>query len=79
MSHPSGEWLATTNFSSFESPDDDTATKIEGFVNKELILFAYADNQRSIPSAIDGLKPSQRKVLSIPSSIPLYPSLLAWA
>ncbi|EGB11155.1 hypothetical protein AURANDRAFT_22331, partial [Aureococcus anophagefferens] len=33
------------------------------FVNKELILFSVADNQRSIPSVVDGLKPSQRKVL----------------
>ncbi|RQM18731.1 hypothetical protein DD237_000945 [Peronospora effusa] len=33
------------------------------FVNKELILFSMADNIRSIPSAIDGFKPSQRKVL----------------
>lgn len=33
------------------------------FVNKELILFSVADNARSIPSVLDGLKPSQRKVL----------------
>ncbi len=33
------------------------------FVNKELILFSMADNVRSIPSVVDGLKPSQRKVL----------------
>lgn len=33
------------------------------FVNQELILFSMADNQRSIPSVMDGLKPSQRKVL----------------
>lgn len=33
------------------------------FVNKELILFSMADNIRSIPSVVDGLKPSQRKVL----------------
>ena len=35
----------------------------DDFVNKELILFSIADNQRSIPSVIDGLKPGQRKVL----------------
>jgi DNA topoisomerase-2 len=35
----------------------------DDFVNKELILFSMADNLRSIPSVIDGLKPSQRKVL----------------
>ncbi|CAK4647363.1 unnamed protein product [Aphanomyces euteiches] len=33
------------------------------FVNKELILFSMADNVRSIPSMVDGFKPSQRKVL----------------
>ncbi|KAK1937919.1 DNA topoisomerase 2 [Phytophthora citrophthora] len=33
------------------------------FVNKELILFSMADNIRSIPSVLDGFKPSQRKVL----------------
>lgn len=33
------------------------------FINKELILFSMADNQRSIPNVIDGFKPGQRKVL----------------
>jgi len=33
------------------------------FVDKELILFSRADNCRSIPSMVDGLKPGQRKVL----------------
>ncbi len=37
--------------------------KVEDFVNKELIHFSISDNFRSIPSAIDGLKPSQRKIL----------------
>jgi DNA topoisomerase-2 len=44
----------------------DHATKTityDNFVNKELILFSMADNLRSIPSVIDGLKPGQRKVL----------------
>ena len=36
---------------------------IHDFVDKELILFSRYDVERSIPSAIDGLKPSQRKVL----------------
>ncbi|CAN8003376.1 unnamed protein product, partial [Ixodes hexagonus] len=35
----------------------------EDFVNKELILFSNMDNERSIPSLVDGLKPGQRKVL----------------
>ncbi len=33
------------------------------FIDKELILFSMADNVRSIPSVLDGLKPAQRKVL----------------
>ncbi|ODQ54837.1 type II DNA topoisomerase [Saitoella complicata NRRL Y-17804] len=33
------------------------------FINKELILFSMADNVRSIPSMVDGLKPGQRKVI----------------
>uniref|UniRef100_A0A8C2TR41 DNA topoisomerase 2 n=1 Tax=Coturnix japonica TaxID=93934 RepID=A0A8C2TR41_COTJA len=33
------------------------------FINKELILFSNSDNERSIPSLVDGLKPEQRKVL----------------
>ena len=33
------------------------------FVNKELILFSNMDNERSIPSIMDGLKPGQRKVI----------------
>lgn len=44
---------------------DHSAQKITytDFVNKELILFSMADNVRSIPSVVDGLKPGQRKVL----------------
>jgi DNA topoisomerase-2 len=33
------------------------------FVDEELIHFSNEDNDRSIPSMMDGLKPSQRKVL----------------
>ncbi|CAI4050021.1 hypothetical protein SKDZ_14G2340 [Saccharomyces kudriavzevii ZP591] len=36
---------------------------IGDFINKELILFSLADNIRSIPNVLDGLKPGQRKVL----------------
>lgn len=39
------------------------AISYDDFVNKELILFSVADNERSIPHYLDGLKPSQRKVL----------------
>jgi DNA topoisomerase-2 len=33
------------------------------FINDELIHFSSADNIRSIPSILDGLKPGQRKIL----------------
>ncbi len=36
---------------------------IERFIHDELIHFSNADNIRSLPSVMDGLKPSQRKVL----------------
>ena len=36
---------------------------IERFIHNELIHFSNADNIRSLPSAMDGLKPSQRKIL----------------
>lgn len=36
---------------------------LEHFVNKELIHFSTYDNARSIPSVVDGFKPSQRKIV----------------
>ena len=43
--------------------DEGNSVTFEDFVNNEMIHFSNADNVRSIPSVIDGLKPSQRKVL----------------
>lgn len=40
-----------------------TSLSYTDFVNKELIQFSMADVVRSIPSALDGLKPGQRKIL----------------
>lgn len=42
---------------------DTKAVTYKDFVNKELVLFSNLDNERSIPSLVDGLKPGQRKVL----------------
>ena len=42
---------------------DGNAISYEDFINKEMIHFSHGDNIRSIPNALDGLKPSQRKVL----------------
>jgi DNA topoisomerase II len=36
---------------------------IQEFIHNDLIHFSNSDNIRSVPSVIDGLKPSQRKVL----------------
>jgi len=56
------EWLRQFKPGTFL---DHSAKKITytDFINKELILFSMADNMRSIPSVVDGLKPGQRKVL----------------
>eukprot|EP00916_Digyalum_oweni_P015423 GHVL01025239.1.p1 GENE.GHVL01025239.1~~GHVL01025239.1.p1 ORF type:complete len:1371 (-),score=291.64 GHVL01025239.1:56-4168(-) len=44
---------------------DHTASSLSyvNFINKELVLFSRYDLERSVPSVVDGLKPSQRKVL----------------
>ena len=56
-------WLTTKyDPSSFIDPTHKSLTYSD-FVANEFIHFSHADNQRSIPSAIDGLKPSQRKIL----------------
>jgi len=47
------------NILDYNVPD----TNIVDFINKELIHFSNADTCRSIGSAIDGLKTSQRKIL----------------
>ena len=41
----------------------DKKTTFTNFINNELIHFSNADNIRSLPSLMDGLKPSQRKII----------------
>lgn len=41
----------------------ETTLTYYNFIHKELVHFSNADNIRSIPSMVDGVKPSQRKVL----------------
>ncbi len=36
---------------------------VSDFINKELVHFSYYSNQRALPNVVDGLKPSQRKIL----------------
>jgi DNA topoisomerase-2 len=56
------EWLKTFKPGVYM---DHSVAKIcySDFIHKELILFSMADNIRSIPSMVDGLKPGLRKVL----------------
>ena len=56
------EWMARFEPGTFL---DHAVSRIyyEDFINRELILFSIASNQRAIPSLVDGLKPGQRKVL----------------
>ena len=37
--------------------------RYKNFIDEELIFFSFYDNIRSIPSMMDGLKPSERKIL----------------
>lgn len=60
-------WLATYDPKKSIQFDVDTSGKkkipYSRFVNDELIHFSNADNLRSLPHIMDGLKPSQRKIL----------------
>lgn len=51
------------NASTIEYSGNNQAITYSDFVNKDLIQFSIADVERSIPSAIDGFKTSQRKVV----------------
>jgi DNA topoisomerase II len=56
------KWLQQYNPSNvIEYGDGDVG--FDSFVDKDLIHFSNYDVQRSIPSAVDGFKPSQRKCL----------------
>jgi DNA gyrase/topoisomerase IV subunit B len=55
-------WLSNYNIDNIIEFDKDKVTYSE-FINKGLIHFSMSDIIRSIPSMVDGFKPSQRKVL----------------
>eukprot|EP00923_Selenidium_pygospionis_P050556 GHVN01087387.1.p1 GENE.GHVN01087387.1~~GHVN01087387.1.p1 ORF type:complete len:1160 (+),score=123.64 GHVN01087387.1:2-3481(+) len=55
-------WLSTLTKDIFIDHRDEMIT-YDNFINRELILFSNADNMRSIPSLVDGLKVGQRKIL----------------
>jgi len=56
-------WLATFSRDRFLDVPLDGSVGYSKFVNDELIHFSVADNVRSLPHVMDGLKPSQRKIL----------------
>ena len=55
-------WLSTYDRNSVLDYKNMNVTH-EDFINKDLKHFSNSDNRRSIPSLIDGLKVSQRKIL----------------
>ena len=55
-------WLMKFNKNEILTPDI-KQVPYNDFINKELIHFSNEDIKRSIPSMVDGLKPSQRKIL----------------
>lgn len=61
------EWLSEYNGElcnfSLDDVGESTSMTISNFINGELIKFSHADCARSIPSGIDGMKESQRKIL----------------
>ena len=56
------DWLATYDRTRVNDARQKTVS-VGDFIDKEIIHFSKYDNERSIPSLIDGLKTSQRKVM----------------
>ena len=56
-------WLINYNTENILQIEPPTTITIKDFIHRELIHFSNFDNIRSIPSIIDGFKPSQRKVI----------------
>ena len=57
------EWLKTYDRAEVVNAGPGESLNYEEFVNKDLIHFSNYNLERSIPSVIDGLKTSQRKIL----------------
>ncbi len=56
------KWLMQYNREEILEPENNVVP-MNDVIHRELIHFSNADTARSIPSMIDGLKPSQRKVM----------------
>lgn len=61
------KWLSEYSPKEFkyDIQDGKEIVPISDFINNEMIEFSLYDNDRSIPSVVDGLKPSQRKVMYV--------------
>lgn len=57
------EWLTKLDLQNTYIDHSKGEIRYKEFIDKELILFSNADNFRSIPNIMDGLKPSERKIL----------------
>ncbi len=57
------KWLGTYDPKRMAIPDKQGSLGFSRFIHDELIHFSNADNLRSLPHLMDGLKPSQRKIL----------------
>lgn len=57
------KWIVDSISSNVTLSHDQKCISYSEFINKDLVWFSVADVIRSIPSMVDGLKPSQRKVL----------------
>lgn len=57
------KWLGTYDAKRMAIPDTEGSLGFSRFIHDELIHFSNADNLRSLPHLMDGLKPSQRKIL----------------
>lgn len=53
------QWISSVK----DEPPDGLQLTVSEFIHRDLIWFSVSDNVRSIPNVMDGLKPSQRKVL----------------
>ena len=65
------EWLSGYDKDRVLNPSHDMVT-IQDFTDNELIHFSKYDCERSIPSAVDGMKTSQRKCLFAAFKKPLH-------
>ncbi len=59
------EWIKEALRRKKEIDYNKKTVQVNSFIDNELVQFSIYDNIRSIPNIIDGLKPSQRKVLYV--------------